>query len=95
MNQDLFGRYSFLYSKKAAIEAELKELNQQILLQMTDIDSVDLKNGKFTKVKRKTYQYTEATSIMEAKIKEHKKLEEQSGLATFTESEYLRFTPAK
>ncbi len=95
MQPEILKRYAELHAQKAQIEAEIKAYNESLLLQMTDVDSIDFGLGKITKVKRKNYWYSEKVKALDLELKNQKRFEEEYEIASVTESEYLRFTPAK
>ena len=91
-----FDRYLELQQQKAAIEAELKKLSTSLLLLFDpEAPSVPWGDKVFRRMERVTYQYSDAVSQMEQRVKEVKKQEEKAGVAEPSVTVYLRVTSAK
>lgn len=86
--------------KYEAIKLEIKALEEQldaIAPEVTDMlancgaDQIETDKGKFYFTTRKTYKYTDAVKAKEVEVKELKKTEEETGVATVAESKSLTY----
>jgi len=95
---ETYEQYASLKSIIADCEAKLETLKPQILADMQSNDSlpVEAGNGVFSVRTTRTWQYSPELTADEKRVKESKKLEEQSGAAQIkSESATVFFTPSK
>lgn len=92
-----FKRLAAIQAKKDALEDEEKELRAVCLaiIQKAGVDRVEADYGVFSVMKRKTWAYSTAVADAQQEIFELKKSEEESGAATCTTSESLRYQAKK
>src|SRR3990167_4511656 len=79
--------YKDICAKRDAVRAEIVEE-----MQKSKVEKAETEYGIFTIAKRAVWAYTEAVRKLEQRVKLAKVREEKKGLATRTETEYLRFT---
>jgi len=103
MNREILLTYGQNKLKIAALEAENDMLKadalKEILALRGDTDSPvameELPGCSFSVMKRKTWKYSSYVQSSETALKERKKEEEQTGEASFTETEHLIFNGPK
>jgi len=103
MNKQILLRYAELKTTITNAEAELDLIKAQALAEVqalrgdtnSPVALTELPGATFSIMKRKTWEYTPATKTLEQTLKDRKKLEEQTGDATFTETEHLLFKTQK
>lgn len=97
MNTKLFKQYETTELKYKALEAERKELKEQIMqeLKKAKLEKVESEYGKFTIASRPVYTYSDKVTELLEKVKIVKIKEEQKGIATNTPTEYVLFTANK
>lgn len=97
-NKTAEDRYIELVNQIKTLEDEKDVLNAEILTSMNDagITNNKMAAGEFLLAWRKSWRYSTDTLFMEEQLKEAKKREENSGVATIEKTtEYLKFTPKK
>ncbi len=80
----MFLEYAETKEAIADLELKLEELKPQLIDLIPDDTKIDAGTGVFTRGYRKVWRYTQATKELEAQLKETKKEEEQTGIASFT-----------
>lgn len=98
MNKDTLIKYAELKQEIKILEAKLEEIQPEVLEMLVESgnDEVELGGlGTFVLAKRRKYIYTPAVQSLEAELKDQKKLEEQTGDATYTENPYVLFKGIK
>lgn len=90
-------RYADIKLEIKGLEAEQDELNPRVLevLVNEDIEELSTDEGKFSKMSRRKWTYTESTQDKEKALKTAKAREEQNGDATYVENFFPKFTAAK
>ena len=97
MNNDLFKEYAITKQMIKTAEEELKQLQPEILKELKErtkeMEDKNLKFefGTFSITERKTWTYSEKIDVMEIGMKKLKKMEEETGVATATVTESLRY----
>lgn len=93
MNVENIKKYEAIKLQIKALESELKVLEPEVVsaLESIEEDQIETDNGKFYFTKRKTWTYSPAVKELESKVKETKKTEEETGVATATESKSLTY----
>lgn len=97
MNTKLFEQYEVTEAKYKVLEAERKELKEQIMLELkkAKVEKVESEFGKFTIASRPVYTYSDKIIALLEKVKIAKVKEEQKGIAVNTPTEYILFTANK
>jgi hypothetical protein len=97
MNNELMEQYALIDSQIKALTNQKDELKVQIVQDFIaqGIDKVETGLGKFTISKLKTWTYPGYVEDAKEAYKTLQAKAEQTGEASFSESESLRFTPAK
>lgn len=80
----LFLEYAETKEAIADLELKLEELKPQLIDLIPDETKIDAGTGIFTRGYRKVWRYTQSTQDLEAQVKEAKKEEEQTGVASFS-----------
>lgn len=83
----LFLEYAEAKEAIADLELKIEELKPQLIDLIPDETKIDAGTGVFTRGYRKVWRYTQPTQELEARLKDAKKEEEQTGVASFTNSE--------
>lgn len=93
MDKENYKLYAELEEQKKEIEEKQSRIKSEILEEMISQQSETVKAdfGTFSLMRRKTWKYSPAVDELGARVKELKKTEEESGLATFEESTVLTF----
>jgi hypothetical protein len=96
MKKELFQKYGELKSQIVQLSAEAKELEKDIFPQMLElkengVDNVKSDYGTFFLILHKTWIYSKDVKTKEAELKAIKKSEEESGKASFKESQSFSF----
>lgn len=91
INEKLLKDYWKLQMKSDELKAKTEELKVQIQINFEDslVDNYQTDFGSFYFTKRKKYEYSEKVKILDAKLKELKRAEEQT--APFSESKSFTF----
>lgn len=101
MNKKLFKDYIKLQQKLAELEDQKEILRAAIMgaLKSDGVERAETDWGIFTRGRRRNYTYSDNVKKLEDKVKKledkvkvAKMKEVNSGVATSTETEYLRFT---
>lgn len=90
-------RYAHIKIQIKELEEEADTLNARALEVITneDIEELTTDLGKFSKMSRRKWTYTEETQQKEKNLKTTKTREEQNGEAKYQENFFLKFTSAK
>ena len=91
-------KYFRILTQIKELELQKDALNAEILTSMNDSGITNNKtdNGEFLLAWRKSWEYSTDTTLLEEKLKETKKREENNGTATIAKTtEYLKFIPKK
>lgn len=95
---NIYKEYAKLKAHEAVVKAQLAEMSQEILKEIGDEPRQANGYGLFSKVIRKSYQYSDRLIEREREAKETikraKEREERNG-AKFEEAVSLRYSPAK
>ncbi len=94
MDEEVLKAYAQTQYKIGQLKIELDELGKQIVAGLKELDAKNMKVpklGTFTLVARKNWAYSPAVVEIESKLKTAKKDEQESGVASFEETEYLKF----
>jgi len=93
----IYEEYALLDQELKALEAKKEVLKLSILQDMVDggVETQTTTIGKFTISKLKKWQYPEAITDAEEKLKAKKAKMQSTGDATYEESDSLRFTAIK
>jgi hypothetical protein len=83
----LFTEYEELKRSIKELEAKCDELKPQLITLIPPDSTIDTGTGTFTLSARKSWKYSDDTTVMEAEVKERKKEEEQTGIAKAIEGE--------
>lgn len=92
--KDIINEYARIKSDIKLLEEKADELNPQVLevMEANKVEEVEVSDlGKLSLGSRRTWKYSKEIQEEEAKVKEHKKLEEQTGEANYTEKSYIIF----
>lgn len=92
--KDTLNEYAKIKAEIKLLEGKADELNPKVLevMQLQDVEELTLGDvGKLILGSRRTWKYTKATSDLEKRVKEQKKIEEQTGKADYTEKHYVIF----
>ncbi len=94
---NLYEEYARVDAEIKALETKKEQLRPHIIKMMIDqdVDKLEHALGKFSITKLKKWQYSEKVAVMTDELKTQKAKEESTGVATFEETESLRFTGAK
>lgn len=98
MNKDILTQYADIKKDIKMLEAKLDEIQPEVLSMLVENEAEEVQlngYGTFTLCKKRKWIYTEETQNMETLVKTAKKLEEQKGDATYTESPYVVFKGVK
>jgi hypothetical protein len=96
MNKELLERYANLKNLIRDAEAQIKEIQPEVLEIMGDNEELSTDFGTFTIGHRRTYKYPESIVEAEEKLKAAKKEVEQTGIGcSYTENPYLIFKGVK
>ncbi|MGI8933211.1 MAG: hypothetical protein ACR2FS_03970 [Phormidesmis sp.] len=82
-------KYAKLKRQIIALEAQLKELQPELLLVLSEAGSVSAKNSMFSLKKRKRWTYPAKVLQLAEKLKVAKQQTEAAGTATCTETTYI------
>ncbi len=93
LNKEKFERYAEIKRQIKALESEADELSPELMRDMEaeGVDKVDAEVGTFTVSGKKKWTYSDALQNEEAALKEQKKDEQATGVATYEESKFLVF----
>lgn len=86
----------------ASLKEQIKSLEDQldilkptvelIVIELNPVDkTVETDFGSFTMIPKRKYTYSDGVQLAEKSLKETKKNEEATGVATYTEAPYLLF----
>lgn len=78
---------------KIAYEASRQALIED--MQKSKLEKAETDFGTFTRAKKSSWSYTEKVKELKEKVKVQEIKEQNSGVATKVENEYLRYTPVK
>lgn len=97
MNKQLLTDYAAIKSSIKELEEQAKELSKAILSELDEAgaDKVETDLGAFIVIPRKTWKFSPAVTQAEEALDGLKLQEQQTGVATFTESKSLRFDQKK
>jgi len=97
VNKELLLDFADYKCEEKRIKEKLDELKVAVLeeLQNAEADEVSLDVGTITLVPKRTYTYPVHIQEAEAALKAMKKEAEQKGDATYEDSPYVKFSPAK
>lgn len=95
--ESLYERYALIDAQMKDLEGKKETLRVNILKMMSEkeLDKVETTFGSFTVARLKRWEYSEKVIELNEKYKALKAKEESCGIATFTESDSLRFTAQK
>jgi len=90
---DLYQQYAMMKNAIKVLDERVEELSEMIVGEMetTGVVKQTFDFGTFTQSERKTWKYTEQVETLNQKLKETKKKEEESGVATFETKKSLLF----
>ena len=93
MNTETIKKYESIKLDIKALEAQLDAIEPDVkeMLANCGVDQIETEKGKFYFTTRKTWKYTDAVKTKEVEVKELKKTEEETGVATATESKSLTY----
>jgi len=94
IDKDLFKQYAALKIEADSIETRLSELKEEVHSQLYSLedDGIEIKGvGRFFKVRRKNWKYTDDVKLLENELKELKKTQEAKGIADYVEVESFMF----
>jgi len=93
MNKELFKQYADVKNEIKRLSDIAKGIELQVREEMIKEDKTkaEAEFGTFSLVTRKKYTYTDKVKEAEKSVKEMKKEEEKSGLATVEESQSITF----
>ena len=93
----IYDEYAILEAKLKELEGRKDSLRVKILTEMVKKgeEAVETPVGKFSVVKLKRWQYPNKVIKLGEDFKEAKAKAESTGEATFSESEFLRFSSIK
>ena len=98
MNKLIFENLAKLERGKKDIEIEIELARHAVIMEMKkeNADTAKVTEvGTFTLTKRKKWSYSDEVKVAEGNVKNLKKVEEETGIAKFEESESLLFRPKK
>ena len=96
--KDILNSYAELKLKAKELEAQIDELNPQVLEIMKEsaVEEIEIGDlGKLTMASRRTWIYPEFIQLKEKELKAEKKEAEQTGTADYSEKHYVMFKEAK
>jgi predicted phage-related endonuclease len=96
--KETLNEYAEIKRQIKVLETRADELNPQILdyLKAEEVEEIELEDiGKITLAKRRSWTYTPETLELEKILKSTKKVEEQTGEASYIENAYILFKPLK
>ena len=90
---DLYEQYAMMKNATKVLDERIEELSEMIIGEMETIGVVKqvFDYGTFTQSERKTWKYSEQVELLNAKLKETKKKEEENETATFEIKKSLLF----
>lgn len=90
---DLYEQYAMMKNAIKVLDERVEELSEMIIGEMetTGVTKQTFPYGTFTQSERKTWKYTEQVELLNAKLKETKKKEEENETATFEIKKSLLF----
>ena len=93
----MFEKYALLDAQIKALTEEKDKLKEDIIrdMQLKNVDKMKHSMGSFTITHRKSWTYPAHLVEEEDRIKAEKAKAQDTGEATYTESESLTFTAAK
>ena len=95
MTKENFEKYAELKIQISLLEKEI-ELLQPLILEEMPEKPVDLEGvGTFSLGSRKTWSYSSELEKIKTDLKESEKVEQQKGIAEYTEKPYLMFRQVK
>lgn len=79
------------------LEEEQDTLNPQVMeiMNENEVDELKTEQGKFCKSSRRKWKYSDDLQAREDNLKDSKKIEEQTGVAEYTENFFVVFKGAK
>ncbi len=97
MDKALVKKYVAIREKREAIEAEEMELKSQILDNMVNnkIEKFESEYGNFTRSVKVSWKYSDKVADLKDKMKIREVYEQEKGIATSTETEYIMFKQNK
>lgn len=78
---------------KLAYESARQELVED--MRNAKLEKAETELGTFTRAVKTNYKYTDKVKALKEKVKVQEIKEQNSGAATITQTEYLRYTPVK
>lgn len=100
--KEILKKYAEIKDVVKRCEAQIEEMKPQIVDIISKLNPgedehpVEVEGiGKFSCVQKRKYSYSTETRVLEDKVKEVKKTEEQNGVATYIINPYLKFDPVK
>ena len=93
MNTETIKKYESLKLDIKVLEAQLEVLEPEVkeMLANCGADQIETDLGKFYFTTRKTWKYSDSVKEHETTLKSLKKTEEETGVATATESKSLTY----
>ncbi len=93
MNTETLKEYESLKLKIKTLEAQLAVIEPDVkeMLANCGADQIETDKGKFYFTMRKSWKYSDVVKTKEVEVKELKKEEEKTGVATFEESKSLTY----
>lgn len=97
MNTELLKKYEAIKLEIRGLEAQLDAISPEVVAILEDaqqtvgVDQIETDKGKFYFTTRKSWKYTDAVKAKEEEVKELKKTEEETGVATCEESKSLTY----
>jgi hypothetical protein len=92
--KDILNKYAEIKTEIKRLETLSEELNPQVLelMQANELGEISVGDmGKLSLGSKRTWKYSSRVKELEEKLKEQKTIEEQTGLADYTEKHYVLF----
>jgi predicted phage-related endonuclease len=97
-DKDILNRYAEIKRDIKMLEEKADELNPKVveIMELNDVGEVEIADlGKLALGSRRTWKYSREVEEEDKQVKEHKKLEEQTSAASYTEKSYVIFKTNK
>lgn len=97
MNKDLYEKYVAIRFELKALEDKEKALKEQIVadLNQNKVEKITTDFGSFTICKKTSWKYSDKVKTIAERLKLAQIQEQEKGIATPVESQYLMFTEKK
>ena len=92
-DKDLYEQYAMMKSASGVLDERMSELAGMIIgeMELSGVEKQTFPYGTFSQTERKTWKYSEDIENKNTALKEAKKLEENSGEATYEIKKSLLF----